>query len=411
MRHIVVFGTFDTKGAEYAYLIDRIREQFDGEIITVDIAGMPYTPPFTPTISNLQAAALAGYSEADLHSADRLGGVEIMIQALKLVLAGLYRERRMDGVIALGGGAGTIMGLEAMKSLPAGFPKIMVSTIATSAKIGKYMEGNDIMVMNSIVDIAGINQISKKVFRIAAGAIAGSVSASAAGGKDTEEKKTTIAATMYGNTTAGVTAAKERLEAYGYEVLVFHANGGGGRTLEALVRAGLIDGILDLTTTEWADNMCEGSACAGGAERLDAGAQCGIPQVVAPGALDQVNYGSREAIPAKYAGRTIYGEGRSCLMRTNVEENAKMGEIIAGKLNQCAAPCVFLFPNRGYSKLDIKEGPFYGPAENKAFHDAFIAHIRSENVTVKEYDLHINDEAFGIIAAEELHKLICAAGK
>lgn len=404
MKHIVVFGTFDTKGNEYKYLIDCIDRCFDGEIISVDIASLPHTPPFTPTIDNITAASYAGCTEEDLRRADRLGGVEIMIKAIRLVLRDLYDRKLMDGVICLGGGAGTIMGLEAMKTLPGGFPKIMVSTIATSSKIGAYIEGNDIMVMNSIVDISGLNRISRSVFKIAAGAIAGAVSGYVP--DDASDTRLCIAATMYGNTTDGVTAAKTWLEENGYEVLVFHANGGGGRTLEKLVRAGLIDGVLDLTTTEWADNMCEGSACKGGPGRLDAAAQCGIPQVVAPGALDQVNYGARDAIPACYNDHIVYGEGRSCLMRTNVDENRRMGEAIGDKLNQCIAPCVFMFPNKGYSKLDIENGPFWMPEADQQFHDSFLQTLNNPLVTVMEYDLHINDSDFGIAAAQKLHELI-----
>lgn len=407
MKHLVVFGTFDTKGAEYQYLIECIQRSFHGEIVTVDISAAPYTPPFAPTVTNLQAASRAGYSEADLRKADRLQGVEIMIKALHLVLGDLLEQHKMDGVIALGGGAGTIMGLEAMKALPVGLPKMMVSTIATSAKVAAYIEGNDIMIMNSIVDIAGLNKISRGVFSIAAAAIAGAVERTPP--ENSAPAKPTIAASMFGNTTPGVSAAKAWLEEQGYEVLIFHANGGGGRTMESLIRAGLIAGVLDLTTTEWADNICEGTVCRGGPARLDAAAQCGIPQVVAPGALDQANYGNRESIPPQYADHVIYGEGRSCLMRTNAAENAKLGEILAQKLNQCTAPCVFLFPNRGYSKLDAEGGPFYGTEEDRAFHDAFLRSLDNANVSVQEYDLHINDAAFGIAAAKQLHELICAA--
>lgn len=404
MKHIVAFGTFDTKGNEYKFLKECMERQFDGEIITVDIASLPHEPPFAPTIDNVTVASYGGYSKENLYAADRLGGVEIMIRSIKLVLRELYETGRMDGLICLGGGAGTIMGLEAMKTLPSGFPKVMVSTIATSAKIGAYVEGNDILVMNSIVDISGLNRISRSVFRIAAGAVVGAVNAMT--GDKADENKPCIAATMYGNTTEGVTAAKEWLEAHGYEVLVFHANGGGGRTMEKLIRAGKIDGVLDLTTTEWADNMCEGAVCKGGPNRLDAAAQCGVPQVVAPGALDQVNYGSREGIPAQYADHIVYGEGRSCLMRTNAEENRRMGEAIGEKLNQCIAPCVFLFPNKGYSKLDIMGGPFWLPEADRAFHDSFLHTLHNPLVTVEETELHINDHAFGIAAARKLHELI-----
>ena len=404
MKHIVAFGTFDTKGNEYKFLKECMERQFDGEIITVDVASLPHEPPFSPTIDNITVAARGGYTKDDLYAADRLGGVEIMIKSLKLVLKDLYDSRQMDGVIALGGGAGTIMGLEAMKTLPSGFPKVIVSTIATSAKIGAYVEGNDILVMNSIVDISGVNRISRGVFRIAAGAVVGAVQAMSE--HDTASHKPCVAATMYGNTTEGVTAAKEWLEEHGYEVLVFHANGGGGRTMEKLIRAGKIDGVLDLTTTEWADNMCDGSVCKGGPERLSAAAQCGVPQVVAPGALDQVNYGNRESIPAKYSDHMVYGEGRSCLMRTNEDENRCMGEAIGEKLNGCVAPCVFLFPNRGYSKLDIADGPFWFPEADRAFHDSFLHTLTNPLVTVEEYDMHINDRAFGILAAKMLHTLI-----
>ena len=196
MKHIVAFGTFDTKGSEYKFLKECMERQFDGEIITVDIASLPHEPPFSPTIDNITVAARGGYTKDDLYAADRLGGVEIMIKSLKLVLKDLYDAGQMDGLIALGGGAGTIMGLEAMKTLPSGFPKVMVSTIATSAKIGAYVEGNDILVMNSIVDISGVNRISRSVFRIAAGAVVGAVQAMSE--HDTDSHKPCVAATMYG---------------------------------------------------------------------------------------------------------------------------------------------------------------------------------------------------------------------
>lgn len=409
MKHIVVFGTFDTKGNEYKYLIDCIKQSFSGEIISIDIASLLHTPPFTPVIDNISVAARAGYNQEDLKNADRLDGVEIMIKSIKILLAELLEKKLIDGVISLGGGAGTIMGLEAMTILPSGIPKIMVSTIATSAKIGPYIEGTDILVMNSIVDISGLNRISRRVFRIAAGAIVGAVENYDIS-LDTFEDKPCIAATMYGNTTEGVSAAKAYLESKGYEVLVFHANGGGGRTMEKLVRAGHITGILDLTTTEWADNMCEGSVCKGGPQRLDAGAQCGIPQVIAPGGIDQVNYGCRKDIPDIYSKRTIYGEGRSCLMRTDVIENAEMGHIIAEKLNQCTAPCAFYFPNKGYSKLDIEGGPFWMPDANRAFHDSFLKTLKNPLVCVEEFPFHINDYEFGVAAAEKLIQLIANKG-
>lgn len=406
MKSIAVFGAFDTKGAEFAYLLECIHALAPQMgTVTIDVSARAHAAAWAPDIPAETVAKVGGGKLEEMTRGDRLEAVTVMIEGAKKCIRALYDEDKIAGVITLGGGTGTVLGMQVMRQLPIGLPKIVVSTIAASATTGRLWQGGDVLVMNSVVDIAGLNHISRKVFRTAAGAIVGAARAGEL--CIPEENKPVVAATMYGMTTPGVEAAKAWLEEKGCEVLVFHANGAGGRTMEQMIRAGEIDGVLDLTTTEWADTLC-GGVCAAGEERLDAAAQCGVPQVVSVGALDMVNMNDR---PARYANRLFHGGEKSSLMRTTPEENRELGRIVAEKLNACTAPCVLLLPLRGVSQIDRENGPFWAPDADEALFQAIRQTLSSPRVKLEELPMHINDAAFGKAAAEKLFSLMNGSGK
>ncbi len=336
---VAIIGALDTKAAEYAFLKQKIESQAVGTLM-IDV-GIFGEPPFPADISAAEVAKEAGADRAALAAAnDRGKAVAAMAAGAALILKRLYDEGRVHGAIAMGGGGGTTLGAIAMQQLPVGAPKLIVSTVA-SGDTSAYVGVKDIAMMPSIVDVAGVNRLSSKIIANAAGAIAGMVKIEH---EENADAKPMIAATMFGVTTAGVTKAREILEKAGYEVLVFHAVGSGGRTMEELIRAGFVAGVLDLTTTELADELAGGVLTAG-PNRLEAAGETGVPQVVSLGALDMVNFGARETIPSKYAERKLYPHNPLVtLMRTTREENAELGRIIAAKLSKAKGPTVLMIP-------------------------------------------------------------------
>jgi uncharacterized protein (UPF0261 family) len=297
----------------------------------------------------------------------------------------------------MGGGGGTIIGTSAMRALPVGFPKMMVSTVA-SGDTGPYVGTTDITMMPSVVDVAGLNRISRTIFTNAAGAICGMVQGEVA---PAGEEKPLIAATMFGNTTRAVDSAREIMEANGYEVLVFHATGTGGRTMEALIESGYFAGVLDITTTEWADEVC-GGVLSAGPHRLEAAAKTGVPQVVTPACIDMCNFWAPETVPAKYGDRLFYQWNPNVtLMRTNVEENRQMGKIFAEKLNAARGPVAVFIPLGGFSEVDYPEKPFWWPEANQAFVEALQQNLRLD-IPVEISDKDVNDAGFSRRVAEKL---------
>ena len=255
-----------------------------------------------------------------------------------------------------------------MRTLPLGVPKVMVSTVA-GGDVSGYVGVKDIVMIPSIVDVAGVNRISREVFARAAGAVCGMVETEVPPGDD----KPLVAASMFGNTTKCVEAAKAILEEAGYEVLVFHATGTGGRTMESLIEAGLIAGVLDITTTEWADELV-GGVLAAGPTRLEAAARRGVPAVVTPACLDMVNFWAPETVPEKFDGRKFYPHNPNItLMRTTPDECRRLGEILAEKLNLSTGPVTVLIPLKGLSVIDAPGGPFWWPEANQALFDALKA--------------------------------------
>ncbi len=400
---IALLGTMDTKGVEHGFVAELIRAR-GHETLIIDL-GTDGPPQITPDISREAVAALAGLDlTAIVARHDRGEAVAAMSQAAPLILAKLHAEGRIDGVISLGGGGGTAIATAGMRTLPLGFPKLMVSTLA-SGNTAQYVGVKDIVMMPSIVDVAGLNRISRMILSRAAGAICGMVESAAAPDHAAGEDRPVIVASMFGNTTECVQHAKKILEGAGYEVLVFHATGIGGRTMESLIESGLVAGVLDLTTTEWADELV-GGVLGAGPTRLEAAARRGIPTVVAPGCLDMVNFHAPETVPARFAGRTFYHHNpQVTLMRTNADECAQLGRIIAEKVNLSIGPVTVLLPRKAISVISAPGQPFHDPVADIALFDALKTALRPD-ISLVECDCTINDPAFAEASANTLLALL-----
>ena len=351
MKTIAIIGTFDTKGREFKYIKDLIEQQ---EVNTLCIHVGVFEPMFAPDVSNREVAAAAG-ADIDQIAArrDRAMATEALSKGVEKLLPRLYREGKFDGVISIGGSGGTSMATPAMRALPVGVPKVMVSTMA-SGNVSQYVGTSDIIMVPSVVDAEGLNEISMRIFSNAVNAVVGMVKNRI---ELPDSGKPLIAATMFGVTTPCIKAAKEYLEDQGYEVLVFHATGAGGRSMEALIEAGFIKGVLDITTTEWCDELYNGVLRAG-PHRLEAAGKNGVPQVVSVGALDMVNFGPYDTVPQENLGRNLYKHNPTVtLMRTNVEENIGLGKVIAEKLNMAQSPTVLMLPLKGVSGIDGEGQP------------------------------------------------------
>lgn len=399
-KRIAVIGTLDTKGAEHAYVADCLRE-FGHEPLLIDLGtGGPAT--VKADITREEVAAAGGLDlTALIATGDRGTCVTAMSEAAPVLMAKLAAEGRIDGVISLGGGGGTALGTAAMRALPVGFPKLMVSTLA-SGNTAHYVGSKDIVMFPSIVDVSGLNRISRTLFRQAAAAIAGMVDAGAAG---VAEDRPLIAASMFGNTTTCVDLARAVIEKVGYEVLVFHATGTGGLTMETLIADGLIQGVLDITTTEWADELVGGTLTAG-PHRLEAAARAGVPAVVVPGCLDMVNFGARDTVPPRFEGRNFYIHNpQVTLMRTNAAECAELGRILAEKVNGSTGPVRVLIPTRAISIISAPGQPFHDPGADAALFASIQKHL-DPRIPLVELDAAINDEVFAKACAEALLELL-----
>ena len=397
MATIAVLGTLDTKGEEHGFVADLIRRR-GHQALVIDV-GTLEPPKIQPDISREEVAHAAN---ADLPALvarrDRGEAVTAMSKGAPAILSMLLQKKMIDGVISLGGGGGTSICTAGMRALPIGFPKLMVSTLA-SGNTSPYVDVKDIVMFPSIVDVAGLNRISRQILTRAAGAICGMVESQVPAATD----KPVIVASQFGNTTACVNHARQLLEAKGYEVLVFHATGTGGRTMESLVEAGLVTGVLDITTTEWADELVGGILTAG-PTRLEAAARHGVPAIVTPGCLDMVNFGAPETVPAKFKGRRFYQHNpQVTLMRTTPEECKRLGEILAEKVNGSKAPVTVLIPLKGISVISAAGQPFYDAAADSALFDALKKNLRRD-IPLREIDCNINDAAFAEACVEELLK-------
>jgi len=385
----------DTKGEEHAFVANLIKQR--GHQVLVIDTGTLDAPKLKPDITRFEVAAAAG---ADLNALvakkDRGEAVAAMSRGAPVVLARLVADKRIDGVISLGGGGGTAISTAAMRALPIGFPKVMVSTLA-SGNTSQYVGVKDIVMFPSVVDVAGINRISRQILTRAAGAICGMVESVPSPGED----KPIIVASMFGNTTDCVQAAKKTLEAAGYEVLVFHATGTGGRAMESLIESGMVAGVLDITTTEWADELV-GGILGAGPTRCEAAARHGVPAIVTPGCLDMVNFGGPETVPSKFADRTFYQHNpQVTLMRTSPEECAELGRILAEKINLSIAPVTVLLPLKAISVISAPGQKFHDPIADRILFTALKAFLRKD-IEVVELDCAINAPEFARACAEKL---------
>ena len=404
MATVVLVGTLDTKGSEYAYFRDRLHE-LGAETILVD-AGVTGAQGVTPDISADEVARAVGEDRAALAAAgDRGVAVQAMARGARALVARHHAEGRLDGIAALGGSGGSSIAAEAMRALPVGVPKLIVSTVA-SGDTRPYVGSLDVTMTYSVVDIAGINQISARIIANAAGAIAGMVAVPL---PPVPAPRPLIAASMFGVTTAAVTTARERLEELGYEVLVFHQTGTGGESMEELMRGGFIAGSLDVTTTELADELV-GGALPAHPRRLEVAGELGIPQVVSLGALDMVNFGPAATVPERFAGRHLYVHNATItLMRTTAEENAELGRRIARKLNGAAGPTVLFVPLRGVSAIAVDGGPFRDAAADEALFAALRENLNPQ-VEVHWLEEDVNSPPFALAMANRLHELIQQRG-
>lgn len=400
-KTVALVGTFDTKGEEYLYIRNLFHEV---GIQTLTIHTGVFAPQFKPNVSNEEVVKEANVTIEELvEKKDRAYATEVLAKGMEKLIPKLYKDGKFDGIISFGGSGGTSLAAKAMQALPIGVPKLMVSTMA-GGDISPYVGTSDIMMMPSIVDVAGLNSISMQIFKNAVFAMSGMLHFEVEERK--HEKKPLIAATMFGVTTPAVNFAREYLEERGYEVLVFHATGSGGKTMEALVSSGYIDGVLDLTTTEWADELV-GGVLKAGEHRLEAAGLAGIPQVVSVGALDMVNFGPIDTVPEKFKERLLYKHNPTVtLMRTTKKENQLLGNKLAEKLNMAKGKTTLLLPLKGISGIDVDGEIFYGPEEDEQLFTTLKKQVTNDKVTIIEREEAINEKAFAEFAAQELIDLL-----
>ncbi|MFH5834164.1 Tm-1-like ATP-binding domain-containing protein [Halalkalibaculum sp. DA384] len=401
-KKVVVPGAFDSKGEEYSYLIDLIKEQ-GYEVVTINTGVLGSTDLFVVDIAADQVAEAGGTDLSTLREErDRGKAIGVMSDGLASVLKELFEKHNIDGIIGMGGSAGTNVVTSGMRVLPYGVPKICISTVA-SGDVAPYVGVSDIIMIPSLIDIAGINSLSTAIFSRAVGALSGMIEIKTDG--RTTESGPVIAASMFGNTTPCIDACREVLADKGFDVLVFHATGTGGKTMEKLIDEGRVQGALDITTTEWADTICGGVFDAG-PERLDGPGKAGIPHLIAPGCIDMCNFGNPSTIPSKYEDRLFYEwNPQVTLMRTTAEENYKIGEVFAEKANRSNGKVAFLIPLQGYSMLDsVEDGEpqiFWDPEADQAFVDGLKSEL-DPGIEVARVDANINDPVFSDKAVEML---------
>ena len=400
-KSIVMIGCFDTKGEDFAYLYESLKSQ-GAEVIAINTGVMETDVDFPIDFGSDAVAEQSRTSLADIRSSnDRGKAVELMGRGAANILAGLVAQDRIKGVIGMGGGGGTYIILEAMQAVPLGIPKLCLSTVVAK-DLSRQLGVKDITMMSSVVDVAGLNRISRLLIRQASAAIFGMAQVE----EDTSATdKKNIAISMFGNTTKCVDKCSELLKAKGYEVMAFHATGVGGATMESLIREGIFDAVLDVTTTELADELCGGILSAGPA-RLTAASEMGIPQIVVPGCMDMVNFAQMDTLPEKYKSRKLYSWAPDVtLMRTDISENRILGEQLVEKLKAAKVPVEILIPLKGISQIDKEGDIFYDPEANSTLFDS-IRENAKDHITVVEMDAHINDEAFATTLVEHLLKII-----
>jgi uncharacterized protein (UPF0261 family) len=398
MATVVLLGTLDTKGDEYAFLRDRVAEA--GCRVVMINGGPLADPDYETDFGRAEVAAAAG---ADLDSlieaGDRGAAVETMAEGASVLVERLYREGRLDGILGMGGSGGSSLISRAMRALPVGVPKILVSTMG-ARDTGPYVGTTDIAMMYSVVDIAGINRLSARILANAAAGIAAMAMACSVQSSP-ESARPLVGATMYGTTTPGVDAARGWMERAGYEVLVFHATGTGGRSMEALMESGFITAVLDITTTELMDEVA-GGALSAGPDRLEKAGSLGIPQVVSLGGVDQITFGPADTVPDRFRDRNVYSHNVTItLVRSNAEECVRFGRVVAEKLNKAVGPVSLFIPLRGTSLYAVEGAMFHDPDADRALFSSLRENL-DRSVEIVEMDTDINDPAFATAMAARL---------
>lgn len=401
-KTIVLVGALDTKGKEFDF-VKQLIEQASLDTLVIDF-GVMGEPSLAPDITRAEVAEAGGGDLAHLASGEHKDeAMQVMAAGLVAVVRRLYDEGKLDGILSMGGSGGTSIATAAMRALPVGVPRVMVSTLG-GGDVSAYAGTKDITFMPSIVDVAGINRISRAIYKNAAGAIIGMVQAEV---PPAPGERPLVAASMFGNTTACVDLARSIMENAGYEVLVFHATGSGGRTMESLIADGYIVGSLDITTTELADEV-SGGVLSAGPDRVMAASRAGIPAVIVPGCVDMANFWGIETVPERFQGRNLYKWNPNVtLMRTNVEENTRIGEMLAAAANAATAPVTIVLPLKGVSMLDSPGGRFWDPAADQACYDAIKANLKS-GIPVVELDYNINDSEFAQKCAELMLEMLAS---
>lgn len=398
---VLLIGTLDTKGVEFQFVRDELHRA--GVATLVLDAGVMQPPKFAPDVPRERVFQAAGTTLAEVVArGDRGEAITLAARGAAKLAVELFHAGQLEGVLGLGGSAGTTIATSAMRALPFGVPKLMVSTLA-SGNVAPFVGVRDVMMMYSVVDISGLNRISRVVLRNAAQAMAGMARArtQTQGLPEEVAPRPLVTATMFGVTTPCVEAARQALEAAGNEVLVFHATGTGGRTMESFIHDGLVKGVLDITTTELADELV-GGVLSAGKDRLTAAAMGRVPQVISLGALDMVNFGPEDTVPEKFKGRRFYRHNANVtLMRTTPEENDALGKEIALKASAAQGPTAVLVPLRGVSAIDRQGQPFWWPEADAALF-ASLRLWMAPHVKLLELDLHINDPEFAATAAATL---------
>lgn len=395
-KTVVLLGALDTKGPDYLFVRDLIRGR-GLRALVVDF-GVMGDPPFAPDVAAAEVAEAGGGKLDELRrDADKARAMRVMAAGLKSIVRRLRRQGDLQGALGMGGTGGSSLIAGAMRELPVGVPKLLLST-AAAGDIGAYVGSRDITVAPSVVDVAGLNRISRPIYANAANAISGMVEALR---EVNDADKPVIAASMFGNTTECVERARTAFEARGYEVLVFHATGAGGRTMRSLIDDGLVSGVFDITTTELADEVC-GGVFSAGPERVLLGASHRAPVVLAPGCVDMCNFGAPETVPEKYRARKLYQWNPNVtLLRTNVEENTRIGELLAETANHCAGPVALIWPLGGVSMLDRPGGEFWDEEADRACLETTRRKLRP-GIPLIEVDANINASQFADRASDLL---------
>jgi uncharacterized protein (UPF0261 family) len=395
---IALIGTLDTKGAEIAYVRDRLRA-LGARPVVIDSGILGEAEGCAADVTREEVARAGGHALEDVRRAGSRGAaVQLMLEGVRAVVLRLYGEGRVHGALCLGGAEGALLGAAAMHGLPVGVPKLIVSPSASGRRaFGPFVGEGDVTVMHSVIDILGLNEISRAIFDNAAAAVAGMARD---GGRAVGELgERCVGITMLGQTTPGVMRVRDALVRAGHEPVIFHANGVGGPAMEHLVEAGALGGVIDYTLSELANTLLDGIH-ATGPDRLRVAGRHGLPQVVVPGCVDFFNQGPRASLPERYRSRKSYFHNPvATLVRLTAEEETELGRMVAERLNEARGPVRVVAPTRGFSLADAEGGDLWDPEADQAFLDALRESLRPD-IPYEAVDAHVDDAAFADVVAE-----------